>query len=128
MGRSPGEVQAFVPELMAPDRPFRPGLRVKGGAHPRVFEMTWDNDGRARFTYGPERVPGQPHVTWRRPATGRLRPTSEGGEASGKPEPVTGPREHLPRANAPAVGAAWSARRLSGCRRLPAARARDRGR
>ena len=33
---------AFVPDLMAPDRPFRPGLRIKGvKAHPNVFEMTW---------------------------------------------------------------------------------------
>jgi hypothetical protein len=41
MGPSPGEVQqalfrkvvldAFVPDLMPPDRPFRPGLRVKRG-------------------------------------------------------------------------------------------------
>ena len=52
---------AFVPDLTAPDRPFRPGLRVKGvTAHPDVFEMTWDNDGRATFSYGEERVPGQP--------------------------------------------------------------------
>ncbi|MGO9219026.1 MAG: hypothetical protein ACLP5E_14885 [Streptosporangiaceae bacterium] len=36
--------EAFVPDLAAPDRPFRPGLRVKGvTAHPGVFEMTWDN-------------------------------------------------------------------------------------
>lgn len=41
-------IGAFVPDLMAPDRPFRPGLRVRGVAvHPGVFEMTWDNDGRA---------------------------------------------------------------------------------
>ena len=33
--------EAFVPDLMAPDRPFRPGLRVKGvKAHANVFEMT----------------------------------------------------------------------------------------
>jgi hypothetical protein len=63
-------LEAFVPDLMAPDRPFRAGLRVKGvAAHPGVFEMTWDNDGRATFTYGPERVPGHPHVIWRRIGT-----------------------------------------------------------
>jgi len=46
-------LEAFVPDLTAPDRPFRPGLRVKGvAAHPGVFEMTWDNDGRATFSYG----------------------------------------------------------------------------
>jgi hypothetical protein len=62
--------EAFVPDLMAPDRPFRPGLRVKGvAAHPRIFEMTWDSDGRATFSYGPERAPGQPHVIWRRIGT-----------------------------------------------------------
>jgi len=61
---------AFVPDLMAADRPFRPGLRVKGvKAHPNVFEMTWDNDGRATFSYGAERVRGQPHVIWRRIGT-----------------------------------------------------------
>lgn len=60
-------LEAFVPDLMAPDRPFRAGLRVKGvAAHPGVFEMTWDNDGRATFSYGDERIPGQPHVIWRR--------------------------------------------------------------
>jgi hypothetical protein len=59
--------EAFVPDLAAPDRPFRPGLRVKGvTAHPGVFEMIWDNDGRATFSYGHEKVPGRPHVTWRR--------------------------------------------------------------
>jgi hypothetical protein len=61
---------AFVPDLMAPDRQFRPGLRVKGvKAHANVFDMTWDNDGRATFSYGAERVPGQPHVIWRRIGT-----------------------------------------------------------
>jgi hypothetical protein len=49
--------EAFVPDLMASDRPFRPGLRVKGvKAHANVFEMTWDNDGRATFSYGAERA------------------------------------------------------------------------
>ena len=62
--------EAFAPDLMAPDRPFRPGLRVKGvAAHHGVFEMTWDNDGRATFSYGEERIPGQPHVIWRRIGT-----------------------------------------------------------
>ena len=58
-------IDAFVPDLAAPDRPFRPGLRVKGvTAHPGVFEMTWDNDGRATFS-----IPGQAHVIWRRVGT-----------------------------------------------------------
>src|SRR5580700_9138894 len=60
----------FVPDLAAPDRPFRPGLRVKGvTAHPGVFEMTWGNDGRATFTCGDEQIPGQAHVSWRRTGT-----------------------------------------------------------
>jgi hypothetical protein len=62
--------EAFVPDLAAPDRPFRPGRRVKGvTAHPGVFEMTWDGDGRATFSYGAERVPGQAYVIWRRIGT-----------------------------------------------------------
>ena len=41
--------EVFVPDLAAPDRPFRPGLRVKGvTARPGVLEMTWDSDGRGR--------------------------------------------------------------------------------
>ena len=63
-------LEAFVPDHTDPDRPFRPGLRVKGvQAHPGVFEMTWDNDGRATFSYGAERMPGQPHIIWRRIGT-----------------------------------------------------------
>jgi hypothetical protein len=62
--------EAFVPDLAAPDRPFRAGLRVKGvTAHPGVFEMTWDNDGRATFSYDEERIAGQAHVIWRRIGT-----------------------------------------------------------
>lgn len=46
---------------------IRPGLRVKryrreGG----VWEMTWADDGRALFRYGPSRRPGDPHVIWLR--------------------------------------------------------------
>jgi hypothetical protein len=63
-------LEVFVPDLAASDRPFRPGLRVKGVAgHPGVSEMTWDNDGRATFSYGQERIPRQPHVIWRRIGT-----------------------------------------------------------
>jgi hypothetical protein len=38
-------------------------------AHSGVFEMTWDGDGRATFSYGAERVPGQAHIIWRRTGT-----------------------------------------------------------
>jgi hypothetical protein len=34
-----------------------------------VFEMTWDNDGRATFSYGEEQIPGEAHVIWRRIGT-----------------------------------------------------------
>jgi hypothetical protein len=62
--------EAFVPDLDAPEQPFRPGLRVKGvTAHPGVFEMTWAPDGRATFSYGEERIPGTVHVIWRRIGT-----------------------------------------------------------
>ena len=60
--------EEFVPDLAA--RRFRAGLRVKGvhGA-PGVYEMAWAPDGRATFQYGPEHIPGQPHVIWRRVGT-----------------------------------------------------------
>lgn len=62
--------EAFVPDLADPERPFRPGLRVKGvTAHPGIFEMTWDGDGRATFTYGEEKIAGQAHIIWRRIGT-----------------------------------------------------------
>jgi hypothetical protein len=58
----------FVPDLAAPDRPFRPGIEGVT-AHPGVIEMTWDNDGRATFIYGQERIAGLAHVIWRRIGT-----------------------------------------------------------
>lgn len=49
-------LEAFEPDLMAPDRPFRQKLRVRSMAgHRGLFEMTWNHDGRATFSYGPER-------------------------------------------------------------------------
>ena len=58
-------LEAFEPDLVAPDRPFRRSLCVRSVAgHPGLFEMTWNHDGRATFSYGLERVPGQPHVVW----------------------------------------------------------------
>ena len=46
---------------------FRRRLRVKGvkGA-PGVFEMWWAPDGRATFSWGEEKRPGQRHIIWRR--------------------------------------------------------------
>ena len=31
---------------------------------PGCFEMTWERDGRAIFTYGKEARPGKTHVVW----------------------------------------------------------------
>lgn len=46
---------------------FRPGLRVKGvKGSPGVFELWWAPDGRATFSWGAERRPGQRHIIWRR--------------------------------------------------------------
>lgn len=48
---------------------FRASLRVKRverGKADRVYEMTWAPDGRATFQYGPEVLPGEPHIIWRR--------------------------------------------------------------
>jgi hypothetical protein len=46
---------------------FRPGLRVKAVRGARgVYEMTWAPDGRATFSYGDERRPGEAPIIWRR--------------------------------------------------------------
>ena len=59
-------LDAFEPDLVLPDRPFRPALRVRELVGcPGVFEVTWSHDGRAMFSYGTDRAPGQPHVIWR---------------------------------------------------------------
>jgi hypothetical protein len=55
----------FIADLKAGT--FRKGLRVKKMAgHSGIWEMTWDGDGRATFEYGPEQVPGEKHIVWRR--------------------------------------------------------------
>jgi hypothetical protein len=38
--------------------------RVQG--HPGIWEITWAPDGRATFEYGPEVIPGESHIIWRR--------------------------------------------------------------
>jgi hypothetical protein len=59
-------VKKFV-EDMTGGGPFRKGLRVKGvQGSPGIYEMTWADDGRATFEYGPNQLPGEPHVIWRR--------------------------------------------------------------
>jgi hypothetical protein len=58
-------LKAFTPDVMTPDRAFRPGLGVRPvTGHPGLYEMSWGEQGRAAFSYGDERVPGEPHVIW----------------------------------------------------------------
>jgi len=46
---------------------FRKGLRVKRYQREEgLWEMTWANDGRALFRYGPSIHPGESHVIWLR--------------------------------------------------------------
>ena len=54
----------FVADLRSGS--FRPGLRVRAvtGLPPGFFDMTWADDGRAIFRYGPEVRPGAPHIVW----------------------------------------------------------------
>jgi hypothetical protein len=72
---SPGQKAAFraAAKKFVADLPsgrFRAGLRVKRirGAE-GVFEMTWADDGRATFQYGPAVHEGEAHVVWRRIGT-----------------------------------------------------------
>lgn len=64
-------IRAFVEDL-GKGR-FRKGLRVKGvqGA-PGIFEITWADDGRCTFEYGPEVREGEPHIIWRRCGTHQI--------------------------------------------------------
>jgi hypothetical protein len=56
-------VEHFVADLEAGQ--FRAGLRIKGiVGMPGCFEMTWEADGRAIFTYGKEARLGETHVIW----------------------------------------------------------------
>lgn len=49
---------------------FDKALRLKRiVGHPEVWEVTWAPDGRATFRYGPEVVPGELHIIWRRIGT-----------------------------------------------------------
>ncbi len=46
---------------------FRKGLRVKRvRGRPGIWEMTWADNGRALFRYGPSVRPGERHVIWLR--------------------------------------------------------------
>ena len=58
----------FVDDLSSEG--FRPGLRIRGGqGADGAFEMTWADDGRATFEYGPAVRDGETHVVWRRIGT-----------------------------------------------------------
>jgi hypothetical protein len=62
-------VAKFVEDI-ASGGPFRKGLRVKGiQGSPGIVEMTGGDDGRATFQYGPNQLPGEAHVIWRRVGT-----------------------------------------------------------
>lgn len=61
-------VSHFIEDL--PAGRFRKGLRVKGVKGARgIYEMTWADDGRATFQYGPPEIEGETHVIWRRIGT-----------------------------------------------------------
>jgi hypothetical protein len=62
-------VEQFVADLKAGGS-MSPGLRVKGvqGAE-GVFEITWAPDGCATWEFGEEKIPGEPHIDWRRIGT-----------------------------------------------------------
>lgn len=67
--RFQASVSQFVADLQSGNG-FRKGLRVKGvRGKPNVFEMTWDGDGRATFSYGDSVLDGEPHIIWRRIGT-----------------------------------------------------------
>lgn len=57
-------VEKFVADLKIGEG-FRSGLRVKGvKGSPRLFELTWADDGRATFSYGESIRDGEPHIVW----------------------------------------------------------------
>jgi hypothetical protein len=62
-------VRKFHADLVAGEG-FRKGIRIKNvqGA-PGVFELTWADDGRATWQYGPEQREGHVHIVWRRIGT-----------------------------------------------------------
>lgn len=63
------EVRAWVRDLrqfgIRPSDPRVEGISGASG----VFEFRWAPDGRATFQWGQEKIPGEPHVVWRRIGT-----------------------------------------------------------
>ena len=46
---------------------LRSTLRVKRViSHPGIWEMSWEDDGRATFEYGPAELSNERHIIWRR--------------------------------------------------------------
>ena len=67
VGRLQIAVRKLVEDLNTESKSIRPGLRVKGvSGHPGVWELTWAPDGRATFSFGEPKRPGEAHVIWRR--------------------------------------------------------------
>lgn len=64
-----GAVLAWAHDLKANGiRPTDPRVSGIRGA-PGTFEFRWAPDGRATFQWGPELIPGEPHVVWPRIGT-----------------------------------------------------------
>jgi hypothetical protein len=59
-------VRRFAEDLDRGD--IRASLRVMPMVdHPGVWELTWEGaNGRATFSYGPEKIRGKRHVIWHR--------------------------------------------------------------
>lgn len=58
----------FIPALTAGK--FPPKLRIKRvQGTDKVWEISWDADGRATFEYGDQKTGGDPHIVWRRIGT-----------------------------------------------------------
>jgi hypothetical protein len=57
----------FIEALRSKPPALPPRLRIKRvEGTTGVWELFFAPDGRATFAYGPERIPGEPHVVWRR--------------------------------------------------------------
>ncbi len=63
-------VREFVEDLKRDGKP-RASLRVRllTDVPGKINEFTWDQNGRATFTYGESKRPGEHHVIWRRVGT-----------------------------------------------------------
>lgn len=61
--------EQFVPGLRSGSFPEVLVVKRVQATREKVWEMRWAPDGRATFQYGDERIPGEPHVIWRRVGT-----------------------------------------------------------